>query len=266
MGIGEIVDFFWPILEKDNINIPKKKHKVDDVVVASDSIQSAYDLAHRYFDIEEKRLSTVESKSIVFVGTLSVITGIIVSLLKDLSNLPFYYTIIFVISLIYFCRALIFSIKALKRGTYYSIGFKDLNINETTNTDYLKKMIVALSDFAENNSITINHKVDMMTMAQAYFVRGIITVLLASFVVFFEKLINNIIDIKLFLTNLNKTMGLISISNWVIIIIGILFLAIIITLVCLYRKINNLKIENGACSKFLSNGEEVKKNLKLPSN
>lgn len=243
MKTGEIIDLFWPILEKNKVDIQKNKYNVDDVIVPDDSVKYAYELAQHYFEIEEKRITTVESKSIVFVGTLSVITGIIVSLLKDLSNLPFYYTVIFLLSLLYFSRALIFSIKALKRGTYFSIGFIDLNIAEKTNCDYLKKMIVTLSNFADNNSITINHKVDMMTMAQEYFVRGIITILIASLILLIEKIFKNVIDIKTIFVNINNTMNLISISNWILIIIGILFSTIIVTLVHLYRKINKLKAE-----------------------
>jgi hypothetical protein len=233
MKFKDIREVFWPILEKSKKN-GFKDYIPDDIIVTDSNLPTAFDLAQKIFEYQEKRLSTVESKSIVFIGTLSVVTGIMISILKDLKILPLCYSVIFLVAIIYFSTALIFSIKALNRRTYYSIGFEDFN---DKSCDYQKKLITKLTNYSRKNSCEIDKKVDFMTMAQEFFQRGVVTVILSSIIIVFK----NFISLGFIFNNLNRFLIGISINIWVFIIIGLLFVSNFVLLSILFCKIKVIK-------------------------
>lgn len=96
--------------------------------------------------------------------------------------------LLFILTL-YMSRTVWFSIKALERKNYYSISVSDFLI-KSAKEEYYIELIVEIANKIERNAITINNKVDNMTMAQEYFKRAIVVVALCSFVIlilFFSK-------------------------------------------------------------------------------
>lgn len=179
-------EFIWPLLE------PLKKDEfvalaANDVTVNDDGLKMCYDLTLRYYDSENERAKTIESKSVIFIGSigfvitilLSMSTGLLLNPKIQLGFLTSFSVLMWVIIVIYFCRAVWFSIKALERQEYHSIGHKDF-VKEKKN--YMKELITDIINKTRKNSITINLKVDNMAMAQEYFKRGIIAVALYSLI------------------------------------------------------------------------------------
>jgi hypothetical protein len=79
-------------------------------------------------------------------------------------------------------RTVWFSIKALEREKYYSTAVDDFLIN-SVDESYYKQLIAAITNKIRKNAMTINGKVDNMTMAQEYFKRAIVVVALYSFLI-----------------------------------------------------------------------------------
>jgi hypothetical protein len=96
-------------------------------------------------------------------------------------------------------------------------------------------MIVNLINFSTRNTEVINHKVDMMTMAQEYFKKGIITLLLTSIIFFIEKRLLSGLKINNIFKNINQFLCKFSLNIWYFIVVGILFLVTFLFIIILYR-------------------------------
>lgn len=179
-------EFFWPLLE------PLKKKdfdpfKVEELTIKEDDLGTCYDLTLRYYDSEEERRKTIESKSTIFIGSIGFVIAILLSMATGLllnpkiqpGFLTCFSVLMWVVIVIYFCRAVWFSIKALERQEYYTIGHKDY-VKEKKN--YKRELITDIINKTRKNSRTINLKVDNMVMAQEYFKRGIVVVVFYSLI------------------------------------------------------------------------------------
>jgi hypothetical protein len=195
MNFKSIREFFWPILEPiDNDKKKIEKISLQDINVNNGNVDIVYNLAKEIFENEEERNSNIESKSIIFIGTLGVITAIISSLLNELNNASINLSILIVfISVIYFVRAIWFSVKVLEKRNFYTLGFSDINIKEN-DTTYKKKLTIKLINMLRHNSEVINTKVDDMAMAQDYFKRGIVTLFLLYRKLCFCRNVDNFVE------------------------------------------------------------------------
>lgn len=182
----EIREFFWPLLAP-----LKKKNfvpfKVEDLTANKNYLNTCYDLTLRYYNSENERKNTIESKSTIFIGSigfviailLSMATGLLLNPKIQVSFLTSFSVIMWIVIVIYFCRAVWFSIKALERQKYHTIGYKDYTKKKI---NYMKELITDIINTTRKNSTTINLKVDNMVMAQEYFKRGIIAIILYTLV------------------------------------------------------------------------------------
>ena len=183
----QLREFFWPLLEKGK---PPKFEKLtkDKILVDNSFLPEAFRYTLDCYNREEERRKGIESKSSLFIGTISVVTSVILGvasiLVKEndfdmtVSILVF---LLFILTL-YMSRTVWFSIKALERKNYYSISVSDFLI-KSAKEEYYIDLIVEIANKIERNAITINNKVDNMTMAQEYFKRAIVVVALCSFVI-----------------------------------------------------------------------------------
>lgn len=187
MGIASKVrEFFWPLLDP-----PKREEfkpfTTSDLTVEEDDLDKCYDLTLRYYDSENDRKKAIESKSTIFIGTigfviailLSMATGLLLNPKIQLEFLTSFSILMWVIIVIYFCRTVWFSIRALERQEYHTIGHKDFMAGSS---NYRKELITELINKTRKNSKTINLKVDNMVMAQEYFKRGIVSIVVYSLV------------------------------------------------------------------------------------
>ncbi|MFW5795527.1 MAG: hypothetical protein ACOCV1_08610 [Bacillota bacterium] len=217
MNFKSIREFFWPILEPIDSDKKKiEKISLHNMNVNDGNIDILYNLAKEIFKNEEKRNSNIESKSIIFIGTLGVITAIISSLLNELNNASINLSIlILLISVIYFVRAIWFSVKALEKRNFCTLGFNDINIKGNDIT-YKKKLTIKMINMLRHNSEVINTKVDDMVMAQDYFKRGIVTLFLLIFLKVLSIIIGTKIDIMI--KYLIEVLNSIQISSWILLV------------------------------------------------
>jgi len=183
---NKVREFFWPVLD------PLKKKdfepfNVGDLTVEENDLDRCYDLTLRYYDSENERKKAIESKSTIFIGSigfviailLSMATGLLLNPKIQLGFLTSLSIFMWVVIVVYFCRAVWFSIRALERQEYHTIGHKDYVAG---GKDYRRKLITDIIDKTRKNSRTINLKVDNMVMAQEYFKRGIVAAVAYSLV------------------------------------------------------------------------------------
>jgi hypothetical protein len=237
LKLNDLREVFWPLLELDT---PPKLNdvKVDDLNLQDPDLNLAFSLANDCYSNEEKRLSQVESKSIVFIGSFSVAISIILSVANNIVNKsqPFNFisistACILIISVIYLCRALWFSIKALERGTYSRIGYADFINDKNDRSNYKKELITRIINYTERNSIVINEKVDSMTMAQAYFKRSVVSILIFTILLVIYSIFNTSETLKL----ITKVIApILKINIWLIISV-VLFVCLIVCIILLMK-------------------------------
>lgn len=168
----KILEYIWPLLDSRE----DTGNKLQDDFPETNNWDDKYKLLKEISSREEDRLKTVESKSAIFIGTMSVATSVIIasfsilSISKSGKNLIHIYIISFVL-VIYLLRTLWFSIKALKREVYAYISINE--ICNTNSPDYYKILSQELIKSIRINQKAINSKVDSMVMAQEYFKRVI---------------------------------------------------------------------------------------------
>ncbi len=183
--IKNIREFFWPLLD-DHIPSERKEFSEDDILVNSEYLETILAQAVRDYESEEDRRKSIESKSSLFIGTVSVITTIIIGFTSflidtnDFNIVTFILILLLVILCIYMLRTVWFAIKALGRKNYYGISVKDFLISDKGD-EYYKKVIVNIVRKIQKNYSVINSKVDNMVLAQEYFKRAISTIALYAF-------------------------------------------------------------------------------------
>lgn len=199
MKLTEIREKVWPLLEPLDNSSPPQIRKENITLTNEENLKTAYDWAVKYYENEDKRSSTVETKSAIFIGTVGFLITILLTISKDLLTISGFNGLVsvmaFSVIIIYLCRVVWFAIKALQRNKYHTIGFKDFIIEDD---NYRKQLIVTLINYAKKNEEVVNQKVDYMTMAQEYFKRAIwaiaiYSVLLVIFVLYKNQ--HNIIKI-----------------------------------------------------------------------
>ncbi|MBU2488884.1 MAG: hypothetical protein KKA60_05800 [Proteobacteria bacterium] len=182
----KVREFFWPILEPLEER-PFTILNKEDLTVEDDNLDTCYDLTMKYYDSENDRKKTIESKSTIFVSAIGFVIAILLSMATGLllnPNIKLYFLtsfsfIMWVVIVLYYCRAVWFSIRALERQEYHTIGHSDYMKGDA---DYRKKLIIGIVNKTRKNSLTINLKVDNMVMAQEYFKRGVVAVIIYALI------------------------------------------------------------------------------------
>lgn len=186
-----IREFFWPLLDrKAPTDITKLTS--EQIYIKDENIEKALEFCIKIYESELTRSSSIENKSSIFIGTLAIITSVVLSITtmlvnqNNFSNVLFGLIITLFFLVIYVLRTIWFAIKVLERKGFHTLYYDDILINEDKNT-YYKTIIVGLIDKINRNSLIINTKVDFMVMAQEYFKRAVITLSIYSvlIVVFF---------------------------------------------------------------------------------
>jgi len=187
MGIlNEVREFFWPLLEplkKDDF----KPLYTKDLTIEENDLDMCCELTLRYYDSEDGRKKAIESKSTIFISAIGFVIAILLSMATGLllnpkiqfGFLTSFSILMWVVIVVYFCRTVWFSIRALERKEYHTIGYKSFMAG---GKDYRRKLITDIINKTRKNSLTINLKVDNMVMAQEYFQRVIVAAVIYSVV------------------------------------------------------------------------------------
>jgi cation transport ATPase len=230
-------EFFWPLLE-DSEAQEVKSITVQEINVHKDYLEKTLEYTIKRYEAEEDRKKTVESKASLFIGTISVVTSVVIGITSVLINKNeinattcFIVFLLFILT-VYMARTIWFSIQALERKNYHTISVNDFLIKEA-NDDYYKSLITEITNKIYKNYAAINDKVDSMTMAQEYFKRSIVVVTLFSFCIlifFLSKIVRSSQ-----LPNLGDFLNHLSMSGWNIIIMYFLIFLCLIFVILGYR-------------------------------
>lgn len=116
-------ELIWPLLEPLE---ESKQNKINESDCFWNSKEEDLILRYveKYSESEENRKKEVESKSTIFIGTFGVVIAVLISLTKELilndSDLVTFSKALLIsmmtLAIIYLCRAIWFSIKALEKG------------------------------------------------------------------------------------------------------------------------------------------------------
>lgn len=186
--LKSIREFFWPLLEKADEPESKIQELTEEAICTPD-FQGTLQQAIKLYETESKRNQTIEQKSSIFIGTISVVTSIAIGITTLFANSDefsfFSYTLFFLlfVFIIYISRTLWFSLKTLERKTFCTISIEDFLLAES-DENYYKKTILKISKKVKENYKVINEKVDNMTMAQEYFKRSIVVIFIYAFLIF----------------------------------------------------------------------------------
>ena len=233
--LNKIREYIWPLLEPLEEVVPKEI-KVKDCNWKDDETDLMLSYIEKYAENEESRKSQVESKATVFIGTFAVVITVLLNLVKDIlvkdtsstnNSNNIVVVLVMILAIIYLCRAIWFSIKALERRRYYSFGFPDFMLSDSDIKK--KKIIVTHYNNIKKNQLEINLKVDYMTMAQEYFKRAIIVVCGFSILIFVNEMILRKFNIIEVINNLN--------TNWILVILAISILILYILVINIYKKL-----------------------------
>jgi hypothetical protein len=176
----------WPLLGAE---LPEAVFPDEPVVVEDDNLDQAFQLITKFADGEEERRKTVESKSTLLLSTISLATTLIVASNTLLStntekNWPVICSVgISFLLCLYTIMTVWYAVKALERGSYNLLSFKDINHAGDKN-NYKKHLILSTWKKARSNFGTINNKVDYMNMAQSYYKRAIVVIGMYALLIF----------------------------------------------------------------------------------
>jgi hypothetical protein len=233
-------EFFWPLLEKGGIIEPSCLN-VSEITIDSSHLQKTLEYVFDCYNSEADRRKSIEGKASLFIGTISVVTSVVLGVTSILvKENDFDITIsaliilLFVLTL-YMSRTIWFSIQALERKNYYSISVNDFLLDDS-NDEYYKKLIAEIANKINKNALTINSKVDSMTMAQEYFKRAIVVVALYSFLILLLFISKSGFDYFAYFSMIADIVNRVYINGWNTLILYTLSISSIILSVIAIKK------------------------------
>jgi len=175
--LKKLIEFVWPSLEGD---APTYNNFLDEETeIGDENLDASVDFAKFMYDKQGDRISTIESKSSIYIGFFGTIVAILTFSLKDIlfleeKNITHDVTLLFGgLLIVYISQVMRYSIKALERKNYYSFDEGDFLHGDK------RKTVVDLINKIKKNYDVINCKVDFMTMAHE-FTKRIIGVLFVA--------------------------------------------------------------------------------------
>jgi hypothetical protein len=220
--LSEFREKVWPLLESLDNSLPTQIREENITLADEENLKTAYDWAVKYYESEDKRSSSVEAKSTIFIGAVGFLITILLTITKDLLTTSGFQGLVsvmaFSIIIIYLCRVVWFAIKALERNNYHRMGYNDFAIEYD---NYRKRLIITLINYTKKNAEIINRKVEYMTMAQEYFKRAIWAIAIYSVLLIIFVLYKN----KNYIINVFSSVTLLS---YVLIVMFIIILCILI--------------------------------------
>lgn len=237
----KIREFFWPLLEKTSIT-EKTNLTCDDININAENIEKGLELSFKIYESELSRSSSIETKSSIFIGTLAVITSILLSITTTLVNQNEFSMVLLLLVLtlfllvIYVLRTVWFAIKVLERKGFHTFYHNDI-LREEKKENYYRVIIASLINKINKNSLLINEKVNWMVMSQEYFKRAIIILSIYSFLILTFFIEKSKLDIKKLVLEFIIILNAIHLSTgFIILLLMVAIISIIINFVLLKRK------------------------------
>lgn len=162
----KILEIIWPRLEGEPSGYQDflpEGFEVDD-----DKLDDAVGLSQQMYQYQKERVSTIEAKSVVYVGFFGAVIAVLAFVIKDILMVQNKTEIHNVALLsggmisIYILQIMRFSIKAMERKAYFVLDESDF-LNKDRNM-----ISVNIINKTKRNYDVINEKVDCMAMAQEF--------------------------------------------------------------------------------------------------
>lgn len=231
--------FFWPSLEPEPPEEPSFLEE-EGLKLNTDHQKDLLKYVLEYYNSENDRKKTVETKSSLFISIISVVTTIVLgvtTVLVKTSDFNFWLLILvglLVLLTIYMSRTIWFSLKALERKTYHTVSPEDFLSAPADN--YYAHLVVRITNKTRRNSVTINEKVDSMVLAQEYFKRAIVTTSIYSISVMGVFIVNTDFTLSLPYESFFKLLDTLSLSTLNTVLIYILLVASLIIGIANWRR------------------------------
>lgn len=236
----KIREFFWPLLEKGDIQKITPLTKKD-IVVNDENIQKVLDYAMKIYESELGRNAAIETKASLFISSLAIITSVVLAITTTLigqngfSSVLFLLICLLFLLTIYVLRTVWFAVKVHERKPFHTFYLNDILI-KGDEKEYSKELITSIVNKIKKNSLIINSKIDNMVMAQEYFKRAIITLSIYSFflIIFFVDKCK--LGIKSSIFKIVKGYNEVNIGTWlVLLLILIAVFSLVINFILLKR-------------------------------
>lgn len=175
--LKKLIDIVWPHLEGEAPiydNFLDNETKIEDK-----NLDASVESARFMYDDQKSRISTIESKSSIFLGFFGTVVAILSFALKDillLEHRELTHDAILLFGsflIIYILQVMRYSIKSLERKGYHSFDESDFLCGDK------RKTSIGLINKVKSNYDVINSKVDYMIMAHE-FTKRIIGVLFVA--------------------------------------------------------------------------------------
>lgn len=243
--MGKIREFFWPLLEKGEI----QKHKtlaVKDIIIVDDkNIQKALDYSIKMYESELARNTAIEAKASLFISSLAIITSVVLAITTTLIGQNGFNSVLFLLIwllfflTLYVLRTVWFAVKVHERKSFNTFYHKDI-LKSGNENEYSRELICTIINKTKKNSLIINSKIDNVVMAQEYFKRAIITLLIYSFFLMIFFLDKCKLGIKSSIFIIIKGFNQVNISSWLILLLIVIAISSIIINFILLKKNKNL--------------------------
>jgi len=234
-------EFFCPLLEKGEIQ-EIKLLTVDDIIVDDKNIQKTLDYSMKIYESELARNSAIEAKASLFISSLAIITSVVLAITTTLIGQNGFNSVLFILILllffltIYVLTTVWFAVKVHERKSFNTFYHSDI-LKSGDENEYSRKLICTIVNKTKKNAVIINSKIDNVVMAQEYFKRAIITLLIYSLflIVFFIDKCK--LGVKTSIFMILKAFNEINISTWLILLlIVIATTSIIVNFILLKKK------------------------------
>lgn len=189
--LNEIYNILWPHLESENNSMQLKDISGKEISDNAD-LSSLLEISKASYDDETNRMHQIESKTTIFIGLVSVLASVVIGFISgkfDYLNFNLnLQSIILILFVVYMMMTLFNTIRSLRK-----IQFFKLDPTEYLNLDKEKVLKQEIADYimaSRRNNISINTKVDYMTLAQDFFLRALIALCSLPIVMLLDKVLN----------------------------------------------------------------------------
>lgn len=182
----KIIELIWPSLEGEPSvynDFLENENNISD-----ENLDQSVEFAKFMYEKQKERVSTIESKSSIYLGFFGTVVAILAFALKDILFLTdkthVHDLALFVggVLVLYIVQVMRYSIKALERKEYHSFDEGDfLHGNK-------KKIVYGLINKVKKNYDVINSKVEFMTMAHEFAKRIIWIIFFAAIMLIISSL------------------------------------------------------------------------------
>lgn len=164
--LGKIREILWPRLEGE----PSVYNSFlcEDIEIEEENLDSSVEFAKIMYEKQKDRVSSVESKSSIYLGFFGTAVAILAFALKDIlfldSKSVLHDITLFLgaLLIIYILQVMRYSIQALERRNYHSLDENDFLHGDK------RKTVINLINKVKSNYDVINRKVESMTMAHEF--------------------------------------------------------------------------------------------------